>query len=109
MKIETQRRVETLMYSLQQSLEAIEDLKQDNFYSKEVKMLGNRLLGVLDTLFYKAFKNSGLKGADYYVRLNDWVKISCDSFEKFDKLSEDGKVKYLTALANFNTINLREK
>lgn len=109
MTTETKRRVEVLMHSLQQSLEALEDLKQDKFYAREIKMLGNRLLSALDVMFSKAFSNSGLKGADYYVRLNDWIKISCHTFEQFDKMSEEGKVKYLTALSNFNTINLREK
>lgn len=47
------------------------------------------------------------KATDYYHRLNEFQKIGLVTFERFDKLSEEGKIKYLNALANFNTINLR--
>ena len=44
MKQETKRRVENLMFALQLTLESLDDLKQDKFYSKDIKFHGNRLL-----------------------------------------------------------------
>jgi len=107
MTTETQRRVENLMFGLQLTLEALDDLKQDRFYSKEVKFHGNRLLSNIENTFSEAFNNSGDEATDYYIRLNDWLKIATSTFHKFDKLPEESKLKYLSALANFNTINLK--
>ena len=109
MKQETQRRVENLVFGLQLTLEALDDLKQDKFYSKDIKFHGNRLLDVIEKTFSEAFKDSSEKGTNYYIRLNDWLKIASSTFSQFENLSEESKLKYLNALANFNTINLREK
>lgn len=109
MKPETQRRVENLVFGLQLTLEALDDLKQDKFYSKEIKFHGNRLLDVIENTFSQAFKDSSENGTDYYIRLNDWLKIASSTFSQFEKLNNESKLKYLNALANFNTINLRDK
>ncbi len=109
MKDETKRRVENLMFALQLTLESLDDLKQDKFYSKDIKFHGNRLLDNIEKTFSESFKGTSTKAMDYYVRLNNWQKIATSTFEKFETLSEESKVKYLNALANFNTINLREK
>lgn len=106
---ETKRRVENLMFALQLALVALDDLKQDNFYSKDIKFHGNRLLDNIEKMFEKSFKDASGRVMDYYVRLNDWQKIATSTFEKFDSLSEESKLKYLNALSNFNTINLKEK
>jgi hypothetical protein len=44
---------------------------------------------------------------DYYVRLMDWQTLQADVFSKMEKMEEQDKVRYLMALDNFNTINLR--
>jgi hypothetical protein len=109
MKKETQRRVENLVFGLQLTLEALDDLKQDKFYSKGIKFHGNRLLETIEKTFAEAFKDSSENGTNYYIRLNDWLKIASSTFSQFENLTEESKLKYLNALANFNTINLREK
>ena len=107
MKQETKRRVENLMFALQLTLESLDDLKQDKFYSKDIKFHGNRLLEKIEKTFAEAFKDSSEKGTNYYIRLNDWLKIATSTFEKFENMSENDKVRYLAGLSNFNTINLR--
>lgn len=110
MKPETQRRVENLLFSMQQTLEALDQLKRhDRFESKKVNGGINKLRNAIDEAFAGMFRSSSEKGTNYYINLMDWLKISSSTFEKFDKLSEESKLKYLNALANFNTINLREK
>ena len=107
MKQETKRRVENLMFALQLTLESLDDLKQDKFYSKDIKFHGNRLLEKIEKTFAESFKGTSVKAMDYYVRLNDWQKIATSTFEKFENMSENDKVRYLAGLSNFNTINLR--
>lgn len=107
MKQETKRRVENLMFALQLTLESLDDLKQDKFYSKDIKFHGNRLLEKIEKTFAEAFKDSSEKGTNYYIRLNDWLKIASYTFSKFENMSENDKVRYLAGLSNFNTINLR--
>lgn len=107
MKLETQRRLEYLMYGLEVTLLAIEELKKDGFYAKEIKHFGNKLYEAIQAKYNKGFKQSTPKAMDYYVRLMDWQTLQADVFSKMEKMEEQDKVKYLMALDNFNTINLR--
>jgi len=107
MKIGTQRRLEYLMYGLEVTLTAIEQLTKDGYYAKEIKHFGNKLYEAIQMKYNKGFKQSTPKAMDYYVRLMDWQTLQADVFSKMEKMEEQDKVKYLMALDNFNTINLR--
>jgi len=108
MKTETVRKVENFMFGLQTTLYALDDLKSENFYSKEIKYYGNLLTNKIESFYKKAFGSVNTeKGVEYYSSLMAWLSISSENFSKFDKLTEEEKVKYLMALDNFNTINLR--
>jgi len=104
---ETQRKIENFTFGLQTTLIAIDDLKSDGFYAQKIKYHSNLLMKEIERLFGTTFKGASARTTDYYIGLNDWMKISSSTFEKFDKLPEDRKIKYLNALANFNTINLK--
>jgi len=58
MKLETQRRLEYLMYGLEVTLTAIEQLTQDGYYAKEIKHFGNKLYEAIQTKYNKGFKQS---------------------------------------------------
>jgi hypothetical protein len=110
MKKETIRKVENFMFGMQTTLYALDELQSEKFYSKEIKYYGNLLIGKIEAFYNRSFgaTNSG-KGVEYYASLMDWLTMSSDNFSKFNELSEEEKVKYLMALDNFNTINLRSK
>jgi hypothetical protein len=107
MKKETQTKLEYLMFGLEVVLLATEELLKDNFYSKEIKFYGNKLYDAIQLKYSKGFKQSTPKAMDYYVRLMDWQGLQSDVFAKLEKLKEEDKVRYLMALDNFNTMNLK--
>ena len=107
MNKETQRAIEYLMYGLEVTLTALEQLTKHNFYAKEIKHFGNKLYEVIQSKYNKGFKQSTPKAMDYYVRLMDWQSLQAEVFSKLETLPEENKIKYLNALANFNTINLK--
>lgn len=108
MKIETQRKIEILMLGLETTLLSLDDLVQDSFYSKKIKQHGNWLKSEIEILYNKGFIGGTPKGVDYYIGLMEWLKINIEFYAKFNELSEEKKEKYLLALSNFNTINLRK-
>ena len=107
MKIETQRKVEALMFWLQTSLVALYQLEGEGFYKHKIKNYSKLLIKEIESMSESTFKSSGSEGVAFYVRLMDWLALSCAEHAKFDKLSEASKVKYLMARDNFNTVNLR--
>lgn len=104
---ELQRKVENFTFGMQTTLAAIDDLKEEKFYARDVKFHCNKLLDIIEKMFEGGFKQSDPESMDYYLRQNDWLKIASETFHKFETLSEESKLRYLTAYANFNTINLR--
>ena len=109
MKKETVRKIESIMFGMQTTLYALDELKNEGFYSKEIKYYGNLLIGKIEGFYNKSFGGSNTgKGVEYYSHLMHWLSMSSESFSKFYDLSEEEKLKYLMALDNFNTINLRK-
>lgn len=109
MKQETQRKVENFIHGMQVTLEALDDLKSDRFYAQKIKYHGNLLMKEIERLFSDSFKVNTQEAVDYYIGLNDWLKIASSTYSQYSTLTEENKVRYLAGLSNFNTINLKNK
>jgi hypothetical protein len=101
--------INNLLVSTQFMLEAIDDAENCKVYAKKVKQSGNRLKADLEKQFHEVFKGVSLNAKEYYLDMIEWNKQQTTVFSKVYEMDESEKVKFLSSLQNFYTMNLKLK
>ena len=63
----------------------------------------------LDFFMDSAFTEVDFNLENIINKVTEYYNNFIEKYRKYDYIFEDSKLKYLNALANFNTINLRDK
>jgi hypothetical protein len=101
-------KVNNVLVALQLLLEAIEDAEADGVFTQKVKQSSNRLKADIEKVYNTVFKNVSTIASDYYVDMLEFLKQQGLIFSRFHEYSEEDKIKFLSALQNFYTINLKK-
>lgn len=102
-------KVNNVLVALQLLLEAIEDAEMEGIFIQKVKQNSNRLKADIEKVFNNVFKDASLIASDYYVDMIEFLKQQGIVFARIYEFSEHDKIKFLLALQNFYTINLKNK
>lgn len=96
-----------ILMALQLLLDALEDA--DGVFARKTKQNANRLKKDIEGAFNGVFIGVGTHASDYYLDLLEFMKQQSIVFARIYEFSEQDKIKFLTALQNFYTINLKNK
>jgi len=96
-----------ILMALQLLLDALEDA--DGVFARKTKQNANRLKKDIEGTFNGVFSGVGTHASDYYLDLLEFMKQQSIVFARIYEFSEQDKIKFLTALQNFYTINLKKK
>jgi hypothetical protein len=96
-----------ILMALQLLLDALEDA--DGVFARKTKQNANRLKRDIENTFNGVFCGVGTHASDYYLDLLEFMKQQSIVFARIYEYEEEDKIKFLMALQNFYTINLRKK
>ena len=101
-------KVNNVLVSLQLLLDALEDAEVNGVFARKVKQSANRLKGDIESTFDGVFKDVSTIASDYYIDLLEFMKQQGVVFARIWNYKEEEKMKFLLALQNFYTINLKK-
>lgn len=102
-------RINNVLVALQFLLEAIEEAEADGVFTQKVKQSSNRLKLDIEKVFNSVFKDVSLIATEYYLDMLEFLKQQGIVFARIYEYSEEDKIKFLLALQNFYTINLKKQ
>lgn len=99
--------VHNILYNMETFMNSLDHAEKRGLFFHKLKNYGNLFRKEMRARFSMVFGDLSNIDQENYDDIYHWIGHAVMIYSSFKKLSEDEKIKYLSAYENFVTINLR--